>query len=79
MMSEHKKYFVMAVFIVLIALILTMKMLSSNKNNDCGSIDEQKARDDCYHALAHETLNRSICSRISDSEEKEHCFGHIPG
>ena len=76
--SEHKKYFVAAVFIVLIALILAVKMQSSNKNSDCGSIEEQKARDDCHHALAHETFNRSGCSKIYDNETKEHCFGHVP-
>jgi len=34
--------------------------------------------DDCWHSLAHETLNRSYCNRIIDNETREHCLEHIP-
>ncbi len=36
------------------------------------------ADDDCWHALAHQTLNRTYCLKIIDDEPKEHCLEHIP-
>ena len=40
----------------------------------CSSLDS----DDCWHALAHQTLNNTYCNKIKDNETKEHCFEHIP-
>ena len=33
--------------------------------------------DDCWHSLAHQTLNATYCYKINDSELKEHCLEHI--
>lgn len=40
----------------------------------CSSLDN----DDCWHSLAHQTLNNTYCNKIKDNETKEHCFEHIP-
>ncbi len=40
----------------------------------CSSLDN----DDCWHSLAHQTLNNTYCNKIKDDETKEHCFEHIP-
>jgi len=33
--------------------------------------------DDCWHSLAHKTLNAAFCSNIQDNETKEHCLKHV--
>lgn len=33
--------------------------------------------DDCWHSLAHNTLNAAYCYNINDSELEEHCIEHI--
>ena len=40
----------------------------------CSALDN----DDCWHSLAHQTLNNIYCNKIKDNETKEHCFEHIP-
>ena len=40
----------------------------------CSSLDT----DDCWHALAHQTLDNTYCNKIKDNETKEHCLEHIP-
>ena len=40
----------------------------------CSSLDS----DDCWHSLAHQTLNNTYCNKIKDNDTKEHCFEHIP-
>ncbi len=68
--------------ILVLALLATAAIsiiaLSGNESTDCVSISEQASRDDCYHALAHATGNTELCSNITDAEEREHCFGHVP-
>ena len=34
--------------------------------------------DDCWHALAHQLDNKTICYLITDNEIREHCLEHIP-
>ena len=43
----------------------------------CSSLSESSA-DDCWHSLAHQTLDNKYCNKIKDNETKEHCFEHIP-
>ena len=40
----------------------------------CSSLDN----DDCWHSLAHQTLNKSFCYNITDNETMEHCLEHTP-
>lgn len=71
---------VILVLVVSIISILFYLAATSNNptNKDCDLIADQNAKDDCYHSLAHETNNGTICNKISNSEKKEHCFGHVP-
>lgn len=34
--------------------------------------------DDCWHSLAHQTLNVAYCYNITSQETREHCIEHIP-
>ena len=43
----------------------------------CSALSESSA-DDCWHSLAHQTLNRTYCYNINDNITKEHCLEHIP-
>jgi len=64
-------------FIVLVPLFFGLyKTISgySVSSEKCSSLDS----DDCWHALAHQTLNNTYCNKIKDNETKEHCFEHIP-
>jgi len=45
------------------------------------SVSEEKCSvegDDCWHSLAHQTMNREFCFKIIDNETEEHCLEHIP-
>ena len=80
----NKQFVVLVAIIGIIAIAIFLIIMFSNKkfdsqNKDCDLIINNNTRDDCYHALAHETNNKTICNKVSDSEKKEHCFGHIPG
>jgi len=72
-----KEYLIILIFVILVITLFAV-IIFNNKNKDCDSIVDQDTRDDCYHAFAHEKGDRTICSKISDSEKKEHCLGHIP-
>lgn len=71
-----------AIFIILVILVANVVMvgssLRSRQNENCGAITNTDKRDDCWHALAHQTLDRKICENITNNETKEHCFEHIP-
>lgn len=67
-------------------LIVTMLFLVYLKPVIFGSpLSEEKCSsfqgvqgDDCWHSLAHQTLNSKFCDNINDNETREHCLGHIP-
>ncbi len=66
-----------SVFLVFVVLFFGLyKTLSgySVSVEKCNSINT----DDCWHSLAHQTLNRIYCLKIADNETKEHCLEHIP-
>ena len=73
-----RKHLIILVLIFIIASALFSIAIYSTFNRDCETISDQNMRDDCYHALAHATGDRAICSKIAESQEKEHCLGHIP-
>lgn len=73
----NKKYLILFAVIILVATLIFFIISSKNQNKNCGSITDQKARDDCYHSLAHSTNNRTLCNYILDDGEKGHCLGHI--
>lgn len=72
--------FVVIIFIFLIAFILvktlTMQGFSVSEQK-CNSFTGNDA-DDCWHSLAHQTLNNTYCNKIKNNETKEHCFEHTP-
>jgi len=74
----NKLYLIAALFLGLVIVISGIMMAVNNQNKNCDLINNQKAKDDCYHALAHETTNKAICDKISDTEETNHCFAHVP-
>lgn len=53
--------------------IIANTTLSEEKCNTQGN-----NADNCWHALAHQTMNKEFCNKIKDNERKEHCIGHIP-
>ena len=73
---------VILISIILIFLVITMLSFGLYKTISgysvsfakCSSLDT----DDCWHALAHQTLDNTYCNKIKDNETKEHCFEHIP-
>lgn len=74
----NRKHIMFFVITGIIAIALFFVVMSSSQNKDCDSISDQSLKNDCYHALAHETNNKAVCDKISDSEKKEHCLGHVP-
>ncbi|MBS3056163.1 MAG: hypothetical protein J4473_01875 [Candidatus Aenigmarchaeota archaeon] len=74
----NKKYLILLVVIFFVITLIFIALLSNNQNKDCDPISDQNTRNDCYHTFAHETGNKTVCSKISDSEKKEHCSVHIP-
>ena len=80
---EKSKLIILLAVIVLIFLIafMSIKTLTiqgfSVSEEKCSSLADNNA-DDCWHSLAHQTLNNTYCNKIKDNETKEHCFTHIP-
>jgi len=58
-------------YLVIKPEISAFSVLSLEK---CGNLQT----DDCWHALAHQTLNSTYCNKIQDNETKEHCLEHLP-
>ena len=73
-----RKYLLFFAIIVIVAIASFFVVMSSNQNKNCDAVNDQNMKNDCYHAFAHETNNKTICNKIADTEKKEHCFGHIP-
>ncbi len=67
------------VILAFLVAAVVLVALPNSQSKDCGAITDQNAKYDCYHALAHQTNNKSLCYMILDSEKREHCLGHIPG
>ncbi len=63
-------------------LILTMLFFGLYKTIPGYSVSFEKCaslnNDDCWHSLAHQTLNYTYCNKIKDNETREHCLEHIP-
>lgn len=74
----NKKHILVLALLATAAAAIAIIALSGNENTDCASISEQSSRDGCYHALAHSSGNIELCNNITDAEEREHCFGHVP-
>lgn len=70
-------YATIAIVIVIAAAIIIAVSSYGNKSHDCTTVTDSAERNDCYHALAHETFNVSFCSYISDNETMEHCLSHV--
>lgn len=77
--AMSKKRILTLALLAAAAAAISIIALSGNENTDCASVSEQSSRDGCYHALAHSNGNIELCSNITDAEEREHCFGHVPG
>ena len=81
----NKKYKIFAMlFVFLIVAVLSLIYLkpliaasASLSEEKCSSFQGIQG-DDCWHALAHQTLNGKFCKNINDNETREHCFEHIP-
>ena len=82
---SNKKYKILAMLFAFMAvailsliylkpLIVARASLSEEK---CSSFQSAQG-DDCWHALAHQTLNSKFCDNINDNETREHCLEHIP-
>ncbi len=70
------------IILIFIFLVLTMLFFALYKTISGYSVSFEKCssldNDDCWHSLAHQTLNNTYCNKIKDNETKEHCFGNIP-
>ena len=70
------------VFISLIVIALTFLIYLAITSITANSIlSEEKCRqggDDCWHSLAHQTLNKTYCYNINNNETKEHCLENLP-
>ena len=68
--------------IILVLMVFAMLFFSLYKTISGYSVSVEKCRsldnDDCWHSLAHQTLNYTYCNKIKDNETKKHCFEHIP-
>lgn len=80
---EKSKFIILLAVITLFFLIafMSIKTLTiqgfSISEQRCSSLTGNNA-DDCWHSLAHQTLNKTYCNKIIDNETREHCFEHIP-
>ena len=64
------------VFLTLAVLFFALYKIISGYSvsvEKCNSLDN----DDCWHSLAHQTLNNTYCNKIKDNETKEHCLEHF--
>ena len=79
MKDENKKRIFVLVIIFLIIPIISFGYIKLSGYSIL-SIEkcETSNTDDCWHALAHQTLNSNFCNNIINNETKEHCFEHIP-
>ncbi len=75
---RYIKSIALFISVVAVGIIMAAAYSSYNQNKDCGSINDQSTREDCYHALAHATNDKNICNKIAGNEKQEHCLGHIP-
>ena len=76
-MKKINLIILISVFLVLAMLFFGLYKTISGYSvsfEKCSSLDN----DDCWHSLAHRTLNKTYCNKIKDNETKEHCFEHIP-
>ena len=83
MKSMNKKHVILVAIIGIITIAISSIIIFGNQkfdsqNEDCDLIIDNNTRDDCYHSIAHETNNKTLCNKISDTERKEQCSGHIP-
>ncbi len=78
---ENKNLMIIA-FVILLAILLIFLVYFTINPNLFNSVSAEKCTeintDDCWHSLAHQTLNNTYCNKIQDNETKEHCFEHIP-
>lgn len=69
---------VITVAVVLIAIVILFFI--APKISAYANLSEEKCNalgtDDCWHSLAHQTLNATFCNNIKDAEAKEHCLEH---
>ena len=62
------------IMLILLIYLLLLSFSHEVSEEKCSSLDT----DDCWHSLAHQTLNSTYCNKIKNNEIKEHCFEHIP-
>ena len=70
---------IISIFVFLIVALLFFALYKTISRysvsvEKCSSLDS----DDCWHSLAHQTLNKTYCNEIKDNETKEHCLEHLP-
>ena len=69
-------------FVLIIAIVLVATIFIIFINKSIGSLSYEKCQEtnnnDCWHSLAHQTLNSTYCNKIKDNETREHCLEHIP-
>lgn len=75
---KKKIIFFMSLIIAigLFSYILLKPQISENASlsvEKCATLNN----DDCWHALAHQLGNKTICYLITDNEIREHCLEHI--
>jgi len=80
-MKSLKLYTFLIFFVVLVGIVALFAYLKP-KISLYSTLTIQKCdnlrTDDCWHALAHQTLNSTYCLKITDNETREHCFEHVP-
>lgn len=69
--------FMIALTLLLIYIKPVVLAHASISEEKCSSFQGVQS-DDCWHSLAHQTLNSKFCDNINDNETREHCFEHIP-
>ena len=81
-MKNLKLYAFFLIFFVVLAGIAALFSYLKPKIYSYSTLTMEKCEnlqsDDCWHELAHQTLNSTYCNKIKDKETKEHCFEHIP-
>ena len=79
-MKNIKLLFIM--ILVFVILVSSSYFILKPKISAYSALSEEKCNqlgDDCWHSLAHQTLNKSFCYKIIDNETKEHCLENIRG
>ena len=75
-----KTNLIILIFIFLVLAVLFFVLYKTISGGYSVSLEKCSSlnNDDCWHSLAHQTLNKSFCYRIIDNETKEHCLEHMP-